>query len=111
MMQIVVNKDYLISMFSTTLRLTTVMDYEEAKAGVAALLETVGYEELPEGHGRLVDADNLLNAMETCDKFVYLPYGVFEQKDCVEYVHYEDMAKCVRNALTIIESDKKRGER
>ena len=64
---------------------------------------------LPKGHGRLIDADEVLNAMDTWDKFGYTETGCFVREpsnDYVPYVHYEDMIKAVSGTQTIIEADK-----
>ena len=63
---------------------------------------------LPKEHGRLVDADEVLKAMDTWDKFGYTETGCFVRKpsnDYVPYVHYEDMVKAVNDTQTIIEAD------
>ena len=63
---------------------------------------------LPKGHGRLIDADEVLNAMDTWDKFGYTETGCFVREpsnDYVPYVHYEDMIKAVSGTQTIIEAE------
>lgn len=67
---------------------------------------------LPKGYGRLIDADELLKAMDTWDKFGVdananvVPIIYYFHKNCyVPYVHYEDMIKSVSNAPTIIEAE------
>ena len=65
---------------------------------------------LPKGHGRLIDADEALKAMNTYDKFGYLPHNLIplvseNGLNLVPYVHYDDMVACITNALTIIEAD------
>ena len=63
---------------------------------------------LPKGHGRLIDADELLKAMDTWDKFGYIETGCFVREpgnDYASYVHYEDMVKAVSGTPTIIEAD------
>ena len=63
---------------------------------------------LPEGHGRLIDANEILVAMDSWDKFGYTETGCFirePKNDYVPYVHYEDMVNSVNNAPTIIEAD------
>ena len=63
---------------------------------------------LPEGHGRLIDADETLKAMDTWDKFGYIETGCFVREpgnDYASYVHYEDMVKAVSGTPTIIEAD------
>ncbi len=65
----------------------------------------------PKRHGRLIDADEALNAMDTWDKFGFDHTGCFvrePKEDCVTYVHYEDMVKAVRGTPTIIEADKEK---
>ena len=64
---------------------------------------------LPEKHGRLIDADEALKAMDTWDKFGFEHTGLFvrnPEDDFIKYVHYDDMVKSVRGAETIIEADK-----
>lgn len=61
---------------------------------------------LPEHHGRLIDADETLKAMNTWDKFGYTETGCFVREpknDYVPYVHYQDMVTSIVNAPTIIE--------
>lgn len=62
---------------------------------------------LPKGHGRLINADELLKAMDTWDKYgVDANANIVPVKDCyVPYVHYEDMVKSVNDAPTIIEGE------
>lgn len=66
---------------------------------------------LPKGHGRLVDANELIKSMDSWDKFGYSARYRLERlckddKEYVPYVHYEDMVIAVTNAPTIIEADK-----
>ena len=64
---------------------------------------------IPKGHGRLIDADEALKAMDTWDKFGFEHTGLFvrnPEDDFIKYVHYDDMVKSVRGAETIIEADK-----
>lgn len=64
---------------------------------------------LPTGHGRLIDADELLKAIDTWDKFGYTETGCFVREpdnDYVPYIHYEDVVKSVSGAETIISADK-----
>lgn len=64
---------------------------------------------LPKGHGVLKDANEILKAMDTWDKFGYTETGCFVRKpynDYVPYVLYEDMVKSVSGTETIIEADK-----
>lgn len=64
---------------------------------------------LPKGHGRLIDADETLKAIDTWDKFGYTETGCFVREpknDYVPYVYYEDMITSISNAPTIIEADK-----
>lgn len=67
---------------------------------------------LPKGHGRLIDANELIKSMDSWDKFGYsAQYGLeWLCKDDKEYVHYEDMVTAVTNAPTIIEADKVESE-
>ena len=67
---------------------------------------------LPKGHGRLIDADELLKAIDTWDKFgVDTNQKIVHFKDCyVCYVHYEDIVKSVSGAETIISADKTESE-
>lgn len=65
---------------------------------------------LPKGHGRLIDADETLKAMNTWDKFGYTETGCFVREpknDYVPYVHYQDMVTSIVNAPTIIEGSNK----
>ena len=58
-------------------------------------------------HGRLIDADATLEAMNTWDKFGFSHTGAFVREpndDFVPYVHYEDMVRCVQNMTTVIEA-------
>ena len=67
---------------------------------------------LPEGHGRLIDGDELLNAIDTWDKFGYTAGGNLirlnrDNKDMYEtYIHFRDSVKCIENMPTIIPADK-----
>jgi hypothetical protein len=63
-------------------------------------------------HGRLIDADELLKAIDTWDKFGYttgrnlirLNQG---NKDMyVAYIHFDDSVNCIKNMPTIIPADK-----
>ena len=69
---------------------------------------------LPEHHGRLIDADELLKAIDTWDKFgVNDTNSLFRLDNLslphyVPYIHYDDMVKSVSGAKAIIEAD--RGE-
>lgn len=53
---------------------------------------------------RYIDADALLKAMDTWDKFGFSHSGAFvrepENDDYVPYVHYDDMVKCVEGMQT-----------
>lgn len=57
---------------------------------------------------RLIDADELLEAMDTWDKFGNTPEGLISfrnlknKDDYRPYVHYDDMVNCVKNSKTII---------
>ena len=64
---------------------------------------------LPKGHGRLIDADETLKAMNTWDKFGFEHTGCFvrnPEDDFIKYVHYDDMVKAVSGTPTIIDADK-----
>ena len=68
---------------------------------------------LPEGHGRMIDADELLKTMDTWDKFGFEHTGCFVRNpgdDFIKYVHYDDMIKSVRGVETIIEADQAESE-
>lgn len=60
-------------------------------------------------HGKLIDTDKVLEAMDTWDKFGFSHTGAFVREpvssDYVPYVHYEDMVKCVENMPAVIESE------
>ena len=65
---------------------------------------------LPKGHGRLIDANETLKAMDSCDKFAYSRHDMFKltkesEKDYISHVYYSDMVRVVNNAPTIIEAD------
>ena len=54
--------------------------------------------------GKLIDADELLKAMDTWDKFGFEHTGCFVREpkdDFVTYVHYEDMLKSVNGMSTV----------
>lgn len=73
--------------------------YKELKNGIV----------LPKGHGRLIDADEALKAIETWDKFGYTETGCFVREpknDYVPYIHYDDVVTSITNTPTIIPSDK-----
>lgn len=67
---------------------------------------------LPKGHGRLIDADELLKAIDTWDKFGIDDTNSLFRLDnlslphYVPYIHYDDMVKSVSGAETIIGADK-----
>jgi len=71
---------------------------------------------LTKGHGRLIDADELLKAIDTWDKFgVDYTNSLFRLDNFslpyyVPYIHYADMVKSVSGAETIIEADKAESE-
>lgn len=71
---------------------------------------------LPKGHGRLIDANELIKSMDNnYDKFGYSAQDGLERlckddKEYVPYVHYEDMVTAATNAPTIIEADKVESE-
>lgn len=60
-------------------------------------------------HSRLIDADEVLVAMDTWDKFGYTHTGAFVREpvssDYVPYVHYEDMVRCVEGMPAVIEAE------
>lgn len=63
---------------------------------------------LPKGHGKLIDGDEILKAMNTWEKFGYTETGCLVRNpgnDYVPYVHYADMVKAVSGMPTIIEAD------
>ena len=68
-----------------------------------------GLVEVNAPHGKLIDVDEALVAMNTWDKFGFTHTGAFVREpvssDYVPYVHYEDMVKCVRDMPTIIEAE------
>ena len=71
---------------------------------------TYPYIVLPKEHGRLIDADEALKAMNTYDKFGYLPHNLIplvseNGLNLVPYVHYDDIVACITYAPTIIEAD------
>ena len=53
---------------------------------------------------RYIDADELIKAMNTWDKFGFSHSGAFVREpkndDYVPYVHYDDMVKCVKGMTT-----------
>ena len=61
---------------------------------------------LPKNHGRLIDADELLKAIDTWDKFGIDDTGHLFRLDnlslphYVPYIHYDDMVKSVSGAET-----------
>ena len=59
---------------------------------------------------RYIDANLLLKAMDTWDKFGFSHSGAFvrepENDDYVPYVHYDDMVKCVEGMPTVDVVDK-----
>lgn len=56
-MQIVIDKEKLVRMLKVSLYALTGADYVEIGETVDELLNEIGYKELPEHHGRLIDAD------------------------------------------------------
>ena len=62
---------------------------------------------------RYIDADALLKAMDTWDKFGFSHSGAFvrepENDDYVPYVHYGDMVKCVEGMPTADVVERKKG--
>lgn len=58
-MQIVIDKESLITLFTVAFYAICGEDYSDVKNTVIELLDKVGYTPLPEGHGRLIDADTI----------------------------------------------------
>ena len=67
---------------------------------------------LPE-HGRLIDADKLKDSLDTWDTFGYTTKSELirltsdNEKLYIPYIHYDDVIKCINNAPTVIEGEKK----
>jgi hypothetical protein len=67
---------------------------------------------LPKGNGRLIDADELLKAIDTWDKFGYtaernlIRLNQDNQDMYVAYIHFDDSVNCIKNMPTIIPADK-----
>lgn len=63
---------------------------------------------------RYIDANALLKAMDTWDKFGFSHSGAFvrepENDDYVPYVHYADMVKCVEGMPTADVMERKKGK-
>lgn len=63
---------------------------------------------------RYIDADALIKAMNTWDKFGFSHSGAFVREpkndDYVPYVHYGDMVKCVKGMPTADVVERKKGE-
>lgn len=63
---------------------------------------------------KYIDADELLKAMDTWDKFGFSHSGAFVREpkndDYVPYVHYDDMVKCVEGMPTADVIEVKRGK-
>jgi hypothetical protein len=69
---------------------------------------------LPKGHGRLIDADELLKAMDTWDKFGnvpnagLIPFRTLALQDIyVPYVKYGDMVNCVKGMPSVTPQEPK----
>jgi len=66
---------------------------------------------IQKGHGRLIDADELLKAIDTWDKFGYTAERNLirlnqDNKDIyVAYIHFDDSINCIKNMPTIIPAD------
>jgi len=67
---------------------------------------------LPKGHGRLIDADELLKASETWDRFGYKGGWDFsrlhgnEINQYLNYIRLDNAEDCIKNTDTIIQADK-----
>lgn len=86
-MQIVIDKENLVRMLKVYLFALTGADYKEIGEAVDELLDKVGYVELPEGHGRLIDGDELLAQAQADGAYDYVS------------------AREIANAPTIIEAE------
>lgn len=96
-MKIVIEKDTLVQLFTLVLYPIAGGDYNNVKTTVTDLVEAIIYTPLPTGHGRLIDADELLKKAHDI---------VFKYPDGSEYRH-----RCVDpcdivTTPTIIEADK-----
>lgn len=60
-MQIVIDKESLVRMLKVSLYAITGADYKDIGETVNELLNKVGYVELPEGHGDIVDIETLID--------------------------------------------------
>ena len=84
------------------------MDWTESEDYEAVQNSTT----LPKEHGRLIDADELLKAIDTWDKFGYTAERNLirlnqDNKDMyVAYIHFDDSVNCIKNMPTIIPVDK-----
>lgn len=58
-MQIVIDREAVIIMYAIALHSIIGGDYEDIKETVTELVDKISYTVLPEGHGRLIDADRL----------------------------------------------------
>ena len=56
-MQIVIDREAVIIMYAIALHSIIGGDYEDIKETVTELVDKINYTILPEGHGRLIDAD------------------------------------------------------
>ena len=86
-------------------------DYQIALTKLMLEFKGCSITTLPKGHGRLIDADEALNAMDSWDKFGYFNNRMFPlnkdtETEFIAYVHYVDMVEAIYNAPTIIEADK-----
>jgi hypothetical protein len=67
---------------------------------------------LPKGHGRLIDADEVLKALETWDRFGYKGGWDFsrlhgnEINQYLNYIRLDNAEDCIKNTDTIIQADK-----
>ena len=93
-MKIVIEKESLITVFAVSLYAITGGDYKDIKETVTDLVEKMEYTTLPEGHGRLIDANWLKTALRNFSK------GLNREADWEDIYYYIDATP------TIIESDK-----
>ena len=98
-MQIVIDKKVLVDVLKICLYSLTGADYKDTEEAVNEILDRVGYVELPEKHGRLIDADAL--EWYGCTSEAECPYKNRKCKDC-------DRAECSKRQFdsipTIIEA-------
>lgn len=99
-MQIVIDKEALIRLFTVTFYAICGGDYRDVKNTVIELLDKVGYTPLPKGHGRLKDIDKI--EWYGCTTAFDCPHKDRECKDC-------DRAECGKTQVdaipTIIEAE------